>query len=87
VREIYMKVKVKQIVIPLPQFDTHILFYEATTRENKTTKNLPIKAILTTQLFNENIIKKKKKKNLTGRGSVRGGSTLLPLLLCATFST
>jgi hypothetical protein len=43
---------VSQIIIPIPQFDTHILLAEAKKRE-KNSKNLPIKAILTTQLFEE----------------------------------
>jgi hypothetical protein len=37
VREIEEKVKVRQIIIPLLQFDTHILLAEAMTRE-KTNK-------------------------------------------------
>jgi hypothetical protein len=38
------KVKVRQITIPLLQFDTHILLVEAMTRK-KATKNLPIKLL------------------------------------------
>jgi hypothetical protein len=51
VREIEDKVKVSQIIIPLPQFDTHILLAEAMIREKNQQKNLPIKAIL--ELFEE----------------------------------
>jgi hypothetical protein len=52
VRGIEEKVKVRQIIVPLLQFNIHILFAEAMTRK-KTNKNLPIKAILTAQLFEE----------------------------------
>jgi hypothetical protein len=38
----------RQIIIPLLQVDTHMLLAEAMRREKKTTKNLPIKSILTT---------------------------------------
>jgi hypothetical protein len=53
VREIEEKFEVRQIIIPLLQFDTQILLAEAMARETNKQKNLPIKAILTTQLFEE----------------------------------
>jgi hypothetical protein len=52
VRAIEYNVKVRQIIIPFPQFDTHISLAEATTR--KKNKNLPIMAIFITQLFEQN---------------------------------
>jgi hypothetical protein len=39
VRAIKEKVEVRQIIIPLLQFDTQILLAEATTREKPTNKN------------------------------------------------
>jgi hypothetical protein len=48
VREIGENVKVRQIIIPLPQFETLFSSAEKTSR-----KNLPIKAIVTSQLFEE----------------------------------
>jgi hypothetical protein len=59
---------VRQIIIPpLLQFDTHILLAKAKTRKNPT-KNLPIKAILTIQMFEGKqqtiLIKNKEKKQL-----------------------
>jgi hypothetical protein len=75
VREIKDKVKVRQIIILLLQFDTHILLAGTMTRE----KNLPIKAVKKNQ--------QKIKKKLNWLGLVRGGSTLFPLLLCTRFFT
>jgi hypothetical protein len=92
VREIEENVKVRQIIIPLPHFDILFSLAEATPREKKPNKNLPIKVIVTTQLFEEKqqsiIIHKKTTKpikNFTGRGLVRGGSILSLLSLCARF--
>jgi hypothetical protein len=58
-------VKVRQIIIPFPQFDTLFSLAEAKSKE-KTNKNLPIKDIVTTHLFEEKlqsiIIKKTNEK-------------------------
>jgi hypothetical protein len=63
---------VRQIIIPLLQFDLHLLLAEATTREKTQQKTLPIKATLTSQLFEEKqqtiIINKKLKKKLNCLG-------------------
>jgi hypothetical protein len=75
VREKEEKVEVRQIIIPLPQFETHISLAEATTREKY--KKPIIKVILTTQLFKKKVKKLKK---------CRGVSTLFPLKIDCLFN-
>jgi hypothetical protein len=51
VREIKEKVKVREIIIPLLQFDIYVSLAEAITGKTKPTKNRAIKAIIKNQLF------------------------------------
>jgi hypothetical protein len=51
VREIEENVKVRQIITPLPHFDTLFSLDEAKTREKENNKKNLIKAIFTTKLF------------------------------------
>jgi hypothetical protein len=52
-REIEENVKARQIIILLPQFDTLFSLADVTSREKNQQKSLPIKAFVTTQLFEE----------------------------------
>jgi hypothetical protein len=85
---------VRHIIIPLLQFDTHILLAEAMTKRKKPTKTLPIKAILTTQLFEEKQLtiiihkrnNKKPKKKLHWAGLSKGWEyPLSPLVMREIF--
>jgi hypothetical protein len=86
--------KVRQIIILLPQSDTLFSLAEAMSREKRSNKNLPIKAIVTTRLMEEKQQPKKqqtKEKKLIWAGFGKGGShkncPLSPLVIREIFHT